>query len=168
MLCSLILYINHFLKRQFQTFFLIWMSKYVVVAFNNKFCCWCRCIFFNNNNLKITLKETYYLVLCSQFISRIIHFCMKSNFRRLAILETLKVESQKETWYLGALVLNLTYHSFFEYKNKVPLHTLLYTIRLYIFLPFLKTISLFSRIFFRKFCHFAWLAFKSGLWWRAH
>jgi hypothetical protein len=38
---------------------------------------------------------------------------------------------------------------------------------LYIFTPFLKTISLFSRRFFRKFCPYVRLVFKSGFYSRA-
>ena len=36
------------------------------------------------------------------------------------------------------------------------------------FTPFPKSISLFLRRFFRKFCPYVWLVFKIGLWWRAY
>ena len=103
------------------------MSKYLVVAFSNKCCCWCRCIQFKNNNLKITLtwklkRKRIILCFADLCISRIIHFCMKSNFRKLAILETLKAKKKPNILMLWCLI-NLTYHSFLHiHKNKVQLH----------------------------------------------
>ena len=143
---------------------LIWMSKYLVVAFSNKCCCWCRCIQFKNNNLKITLtwklkRKRIILCFADLCISRIIHFCMKSNFRKLAILETLKAKKKPDILMQWCLI-NLTYHSFLHIKTKynyiIIYHTLaIISRRVYIFFrwffaPFLKTIFLFSRRFFSE------------------
>ena len=42
------------------------------------------------------------------------------------------------------------------------------TLGLYVFYPIFEVnFFVFKEVFFRKFCPYVWLVFKSGLWWRA-
>ena len=83
-------------------------------------------------------KETYYLVLRS-FISRIIHFCMKSNFRKLAILETFKAKKKPNILVLCCLIWRIIrfLHIKTKYNYIIIYHTLatIYKPRLVYFLP---------------------------------
>ena len=115
-----------FFKGNFRNLFLIWISKYLVVALNNKCCCWYlgRCIQFKNINLKTTLtwklkRKRIILCFAALFHASFI-FCKKSNFRKLAILETFKGKKKPNILVLCCLIWRIMH--FFAYKNKVQLH----------------------------------------------
>ena len=60
--------------------------------------------------------------------------------------------------------INLQYKSIYKYRTRAII-----TRGLYIYYPMFEgQFFVFKGVFFRKFCPYVWLVFKSGLWWRAY
>ena len=97
-----------FFKGNFRNLFLIWISKYLVVALNNKCCCWYlgRCIQFKNINLKTTLtwklkRKRIILCFAALFHASFI-FARKAISENLQFSKPLKAKRNLISWCFAA------------------------------------------------------------------
>jgi hypothetical protein len=77
------------------------------------------------------------------------------------------IKFQKDYQFFGgsAVYLVMSFLSLYlPWCTRYYTHSII-TRGLYIYYPILKSISFFQRGFFRKFCPYVWLVFKSGLYW---